>query len=112
MDGSTELARAWPPAAPVLKDVNQGVGEGEWDVGNPIIRSAELGRQQGGWVMVVRAAAVRTLVRGMLRLREWEIGMGMSVMRRGWAPRPFIRVGWSGGVRVGRGSAGGGGDGH
>jgi hypothetical protein len=48
MDGSTELARAWPPAAPVLKDVNQGVGEGEWDVGNPIIRSAELGRQRGG----------------------------------------------------------------
>jgi hypothetical protein len=45
MDGGTELTGAWPPAAPVLKDAVQGAGEGEWDVGNPIVSSPELGRQ-------------------------------------------------------------------
>jgi hypothetical protein len=56
--------------------------------------------------MVVRVAAVETLVQGMLRLREWEMGAGMSAVRRGRAPRPFIRVGveWRrlSGERIGR----------
>jgi hypothetical protein len=33
--------------------------------------------------MVVRAAAVRTSVQGTLRLGEWEMGVGMSAVRRG-----------------------------
>jgi hypothetical protein len=45
MDSDTELTRAWPPAALVLKDAGQGAGEGEWDAGNPIVRSPELQRQ-------------------------------------------------------------------
>jgi hypothetical protein len=45
MDGGTELAGAWPPAAPVLKDTGQGGGEGEWDAGTPIVRSPEFGRR-------------------------------------------------------------------
>jgi hypothetical protein len=45
MDGGTELPEAWPPTALVLKDAGQGVGEGEWDAWNPIVRSPELGRQ-------------------------------------------------------------------
>jgi hypothetical protein len=45
MDGSTELTKACPLAAPVLNNAGQGVGEGEWDAGNPIVRSLELGRQ-------------------------------------------------------------------
>jgi hypothetical protein len=44
MDGGTELTGAWPPAALVLRDASQGTGEGEWDAGNPIVRSPELGR--------------------------------------------------------------------
>jgi hypothetical protein len=44
MDDNTELTGAWPPAASVLKDAGQGAGEGEWDAGNPIVRSPELGR--------------------------------------------------------------------
>jgi hypothetical protein len=32
---------------------------------------------------VVRAAAVGTLVRRVLGLREWEMGAGMSAVRRG-----------------------------
>jgi hypothetical protein len=45
MDGGTELTRAQPPAAPVSKGVGQGVGEREWDTGNLVVRSPELGRQ-------------------------------------------------------------------
>jgi hypothetical protein len=30
-----QLTRAWPPAAPVLKDAGQGAGEGEWDARKP-----------------------------------------------------------------------------
>jgi hypothetical protein len=45
MDGSTELTGAWPPAAPVSKGTGQGAGEGEWNAGNPMIHSPELGRQ-------------------------------------------------------------------
>jgi hypothetical protein len=45
MDGGTELTGAWPPATPVLKDAGQGAAEGEWDAGNLIVRSPELGRQ-------------------------------------------------------------------
>jgi hypothetical protein len=33
--------------------------------------------------MVVRAAVVKTPVQSALRLREWEMGVGMSVVRRG-----------------------------
>jgi hypothetical protein len=45
MDGGTELAGAWPLAAPVSKGSGQGVGVGEWNVGNPMVRSPELGKQ-------------------------------------------------------------------
>jgi hypothetical protein len=36
MDDSTELTRAWPPAAPVHKGAGQGAGEGEGECGGPI----------------------------------------------------------------------------
>jgi hypothetical protein len=45
MDGDTELAGAQPSAAPVSKGVAQGAGEGEWDAGNSVVLSSELGRQ-------------------------------------------------------------------
>jgi hypothetical protein len=41
---------------------------------------------------MVRAVAVKTPVCGALRLREWEMGAGMTVVRRGRAPSSFIRV--------------------
>jgi hypothetical protein len=74
--GGTELTGAWPLAALVCKDAGQGVGEGEWNAGNPMVHSPELGRQRGGQATVVRAAAVGTPVRSMLRLGEWELGGG------------------------------------
>jgi hypothetical protein len=43
--GGTGLAGAWPPAAPVSKGTGQGAGVGEWNVGNPMVHSRELGRQ-------------------------------------------------------------------
>jgi hypothetical protein len=45
MDGGIELIGAWPPAAPVSMGAGQGAGEGEWNAGNPMFRSRELGRQ-------------------------------------------------------------------
>jgi hypothetical protein len=45
MDGGTELTGAWPPAEPVSKVAGQGAGEGEWNVGNSMVRSPEHGRQ-------------------------------------------------------------------
>jgi hypothetical protein len=45
VDGGTELAEAWPLAAPVSKGAGQGVGEGEWNTGNPMVHSPELERQ-------------------------------------------------------------------
>jgi hypothetical protein len=45
MDGGTELTGAWPPAALVSKGTGQGTGEGEWDAGNSVVCSPELGRQ-------------------------------------------------------------------
>jgi hypothetical protein len=44
VDGGTELTGAWPPAAPMYKGVAQGAGEGEWNAGNPMVHSPELGR--------------------------------------------------------------------
>jgi hypothetical protein len=44
MDGGTKLAEARPLAAPVSKGVVQGAGE-EWDAGNSVVHSPELGRQ-------------------------------------------------------------------
>jgi hypothetical protein len=78
VNGSTDLTGAWPPAALVSKGVGQGAGEGEWNVGNPMVHSPELGRQRGG-----RAATVGTPVWSMLELGEWEMGGGMSAGRRG-----------------------------
>jgi hypothetical protein len=78
-----ELTGAWPPAAPVCKVAAQGVGEGEWNTGNPMVDSPELGRQRGSWVTVVRATTVGTPVRSALRLGEWEMGVGMGAVRRG-----------------------------
>jgi hypothetical protein len=83
MDGGTEHIRAWPPAALVSMGAGQGAGEGEFNVGNPMVRSPELGRQLGGRAMVVRAEAVGTPVRSVLGLEEWEMGVGKSAVRRG-----------------------------
>jgi hypothetical protein len=44
IDGGTELAAAQPLAAPVSKGTNQGAERGEWDAGNSVVRSPELGR--------------------------------------------------------------------
>jgi hypothetical protein len=60
----------------VCKDAGQGAGEGEWNAGNPMVHSPELGRQRGGRAMVVRAATVRSPVWSALGLREWEMGGG------------------------------------
>jgi hypothetical protein len=45
MDDGTELTGARPPAAPMSKGADQGAGEGDWDVGNSVVRSSELRRQ-------------------------------------------------------------------
>jgi hypothetical protein len=45
MDGGTELTGAWPPTASMSKGVSRGAGKGEWNAGNPMVRSSELGRQ-------------------------------------------------------------------
>jgi hypothetical protein len=45
VDGGTKLTGAWPLAAPVLKGTSKGAGEGEWETGNPTVRSPELRRQ-------------------------------------------------------------------
>jgi hypothetical protein len=44
MGGGTELAGAWPLAALVSKGAGQGAGEGEWNTGNSMVHSLELGR--------------------------------------------------------------------
>jgi hypothetical protein len=43
--GGTELTEAWPPSSLESKGAGQGAGEGEWNVGNPMVHSPELGRQ-------------------------------------------------------------------
>jgi hypothetical protein len=45
IDDGTELTGARPPATPVSKGAGQGAGEGEWDMGNSVVRSPELRRQ-------------------------------------------------------------------
>jgi hypothetical protein len=45
VDGGTELNGAWPPAALMSKGAAQGVGEGEWNAGNLMVHSPELGWQ-------------------------------------------------------------------
>jgi hypothetical protein len=83
VDGGIELAGAWPPATPVSKGTGQGAGEGEWNAGNLMVHSPELGRQRGGRAMAVRAAAVETPVRSMLGLGEWEMGGGDECGEKG-----------------------------
>jgi hypothetical protein len=83
VDGGTELTGAWPPATQVSMGAGQGAGEGEWNAGNLMVHSPELGRQRGGRATAVRAAVVGTPVRSMLVLGEWEMGGGMSAVRRG-----------------------------
>jgi hypothetical protein len=83
VDGGTELAEAWPPAALVSEGAGQWVGEGEWNAGNPMVHSPELGRQRGGRAMAVRAAAVGTPVWSMLMLGEWEMGGGDECGEKG-----------------------------
>jgi hypothetical protein len=81
--GGIELTGAWPPTAPVCKDAGQGAGEGEWNAGNPMVHSSELGRQRGGRATVVRAAAVGTPVWSALGLGEWEMGGGDECSEEG-----------------------------
>jgi hypothetical protein len=76
--GGTELTGPWPPAAPVCKDTGQGAGEGEWNAGNLMVHSSELGRQRGGRATVVRVAAVKSPVWSALGFGEWEIGGGQG----------------------------------
>jgi hypothetical protein len=45
MDDGTELTGVWPPVAPMSEGTGQGAGEGEWNTGNLMVRSLELGRQ-------------------------------------------------------------------
>jgi hypothetical protein len=45
VDGGTELTGAWPLATSVAKGTGHGAGEGEWNAGNPMVHSRELGRQ-------------------------------------------------------------------
>jgi hypothetical protein len=114
--GGTELNGAWPPPAPVCKDAIHGAGEGEWNAGNPMVHSLKLGRQRGGWAMVVRATAIGTPVRSALDFGEWEMGGGDGCGVEGRAPHPFIgseggagrpegerdRVAGGGGINAGR----------
>jgi hypothetical protein len=109
VDGGTKLVGAWPPAAPVSIGAGQGAGEGEWNAGNPMVHSPELGRQRGCRATVVRAAAVGTLVRSVLGLREWEMGGRDECGEKGRAPRPFIGSEGERGGRASEGTGGGGG---
>jgi hypothetical protein len=83
VDGGTELAGAWPPATPVSKGAGQGAGDGEWNVGNLMVHSPELGRQRGDRATAVRATAVGSPVRSVLRLRDWEMGGGDECGEKG-----------------------------
>jgi hypothetical protein len=107
----TELDGAWPPAASVCKDACQGAGEGEWNAGNPMVHSPELGRQRGGPETVVRVAAVGTTVRSMLGVREWEMGCGDGCGEEERAPHPFIGLEGGAGRLDGEGCRAGGGGG-
>jgi hypothetical protein len=61
---------------------------------------------------VARAAAIRTLVRSALGLKEWEMGGGDEASEEGRAPRPFIGSEGGAGQPNGEGdrAAGGGGN--
>jgi hypothetical protein len=70
VDGRPELAGAWPPAAPMLKGINQGAEDGETGSGNLLRASQEGGRRRGGRATKGTAAAVSVPMRGSLKLRE------------------------------------------
>jgi hypothetical protein len=97
MDGGTDLAGAWPPAAPVSKGSSQGAGEGsgtwgtQWSV-DQSLRGSE-------------AVVVGTLVRSTLGLGEQGNGGGDECGEERRAPRPFIG---SEGERGGRAAEGNG----
>jgi hypothetical protein len=74
----------------VRKGASQGVGEGEGSAEDPFRASLKVGRQRGGWAMVVKAAAGKTPMRG-----RWELGIGArrsggEAVRGGMSGRPFI----------------------
>jgi hypothetical protein len=83
VDGGTELTGAWPLAAPESKGTGQGAGEEQWNAGNLMVHSLELGRQRGGQATTERVAAVGTPVRSLLGLREWEMGGGDECSEKG-----------------------------
>jgi hypothetical protein len=66
-----------------VQGASQGVGEGEWNAGIPMVHSPELGRQRGGWATAVRAVAVGTSVQSVLGLEEWEMGGGDECGEKG-----------------------------
>jgi hypothetical protein len=93
MDGGSELAGAWPPAAPMLKGAGQGAEDGETGSGNPLWASREGGRWRGGRAMEGTTAAVGVPVRGSLVLRERQRRERGGEVLSGGAPGGFYRAG-------------------
>jgi hypothetical protein len=74
------------------------------NVGSLMFHSPELGRQRGDRAMAVRATAVGSPVRSVLRLRDWEMGGGDECGEKGRAPHPFIGSEGERGGRVSEGN--------
>jgi hypothetical protein len=82
----TELTGAWPPATPMLKADEQGVGEGKIGSGNRIWASSEGRGRRGGRPMVMGGGHQRCSSGEGLEtwIRGEEVGSGCSGVRRGW----------------------------
>jgi hypothetical protein len=93
VDGSTELAEAWPPVAPGLKGAGQGAEDGETGSGNLLWASLEGGRRRGGQTTEGTATAVGVPVRGSLELRERQRRERGGAVLSGGAPGGFYRAG-------------------
>jgi hypothetical protein len=93
VDGSTKLAGAWPPAAPVLKGDNQGVEDEKTGSRNPLWASPEGGRRRGGRASEGTVAAVGVPVSGSFELRERQRRERGGEVLSGGAPGGFYRAG-------------------
>jgi hypothetical protein len=92
VDGSTELAGAWPPATPMLKGASQQAEDRETGSRNPLWASPEGGRWQGSRATKGMAATVGVPVRGLLELRERQRKQRGGRCYPGVLPVAFI--GW------------------